>query len=77
MKRENIIHTKTYAFALSVIKIYKHLVDDKKEFVMSKQILRSGTAIGALIKEDEFAQSKRDFINKMNIALKESNETEY
>lgn len=77
MKRENIIHTKTYAFALRVIKLYRHLVDEKKEFVMSKQLLRSGTAIGALVKESEFAQSKPDFINKMNIALKEANETEY
>ncbi len=77
MKRENIIHTKTYAFALRVIKLYRHLVDEKKEFVMSKQLLRSGTAIGALVKESEFAQSKPDFVNKMNIALKEANETEY
>ncbi|MFN5310148.1 MAG: four helix bundle protein [Candidatus Kapaibacterium sp.] len=77
MKKENIIHTKTYAFALRVIKLYKHLADEKKEFVLSKQVLRSGTAIGALVKESEFAQSKPDFINKMYIALKEANETEY
>lgn len=50
---------------------------EKKEYVLSKQILRSGTAIGALIKEAEYGQSKPDFINKMNIALKEANETEY
>ncbi len=77
MKKENIIHVKTYAFALRVIKLYKHLTEEKKEYVLSKQVLRSGTAIGALVKESEFAQSKADFINKMHIALKEANETEY
>lgn len=59
------------------IKLYKHLINNEKEYVLSKQILRSGTSIGALIKEAEHAQSKADFINKMNIALKEANETEY
>ena len=76
-KRENIVMTKSYTFALRVIALYKFLVADKKEFVLSKQLLRSGTAIGALIKEGEHAQSKADFINKMNIALKEANETTY
>ena len=59
------------------MKLYKFLVSEQKEFVLSKQVLRSGTAVGALIKEAEHAQSKKDFINKMNIALKEANETEY
>ncbi len=68
---------KSYAFALRIIKLYKYLVSDKKEYVLSKQVLRSGTSIGALVKEAEHAQSKKDFINKMNIALKEANETEY
>lgn len=68
---------KSYAFALRIIKLYKWLVGEHKEFVLSKQLLRSGTAIGALIKEAEHAQSKADFLNKMNIALKEANETEY
>ena len=77
MKKDNIIHLKTYAFALRIIKLYRLLVEEKKEFIMSKQLLRSGTAIGALVKESEFAQSKADFINKMHIALKEANETEY
>lgn len=76
-KRENIVMNKSYAFALRIIKLYKHLITGQKEFVLSKQILRSGTAIGALVKEGEHAQSKADFINKMNIALKEANETEY
>jgi four helix bundle protein len=76
-KKENIVMNKSYAFALRVIKLYKYLIGDQKEFVLSKQILRSGTAVGALVKEAEHAQSKADFINKMNIALKEANETEY
>ena len=76
-KKENIVMNKSYAFALRIIKLYKHLVAEQKEFVLSKQVLRSGTAIGALVKEAEHAQSKADFVNKMNIALKEANETEY
>jgi four helix bundle protein len=60
-----------------VIKVYKQIVAEKKEYVLSKQFLDSGTSIGALIREAEFAQSKADFISKMNISLKESNETEY
>ena len=77
MAKENVVAEKSYAFALRVIKLYKFLVEDKKEYVLSKQILRSGTAIGALIKESEHAQSKADFIHKLNIALKEANETSY
>lgn len=75
--KKNVIMSKSYAFALRVIKLYKYLVAEKKEYVLSKQLLRSGTAIGALVKEGEHAQSKADFLNKMNIALKEANETEY
>ena len=77
MKKENVVMGKSYTFALRIIKLYKYLVTEKKEYVLSKQLLRSGTAIGALIKEGEHAQSKADFLNKMNIALKEANETEY
>ncbi len=73
----NVVANKSYAFAIRIVNLYKYLSEDKKEFVLSKQILRSGTAIGALIKEAEHAQSKADFLNKMNIALKEANETEY
>jgi len=76
-KKENIVMNKSYSFALRIIKLYKYLLSEQKEYVLSKQILRSGTAIGALVKEAEHAQSKADFINKMNIALKEANETEY
>lgn len=75
--KQNIVAEKSYAFALRIIRAYKFLCEEKKEFVLSKQLLRSGTSIGALIKEAEHAQSKADFLNKMNIALKEANETEY
>lgn len=64
-------------FAIRIVRLYRFLCDEKKEFVLSNQLLRSGTAIGALIKEAEFGQSKADFINKMSIALKEANETDY
>ncbi|MDL2315318.1 four helix bundle protein [Bacteroidales bacterium OttesenSCG-928-C19] len=74
---DNIVALKSYKFALEIIELYKWLIAEKKEFILSKQVLRSGTAIGALIKEAEHAQSKADFLNKMNIALKEANETEY
>ena len=74
---ENVVAQKSYQFALKIISLYKLLAFEKKEFVMSKQLLRSGTAVGALIKEAEHAQSKADFLNKMNVALKEANETEY
>lgn len=68
---------KSFAFALRVVKLAKFLQDEKREFVLSKQVLRSGTSIGALVREAEHAQSKADFINKMSIALKEANETGY
>jgi four helix bundle protein len=74
---DNILAPKSYKFALRCIDLYKWLIVDKKEFVLSKQVLRSGTSIGALIKEAAHAQSRNDFISKMNIALKEANETEY
>ncbi len=60
-----------------MVELYKLLVTDKREYVLSKQLLRSGTAIGALVKEAEHAQSKADFLNKMNVALKEANESVY
>lgn len=63
--------------AIDVVEYYKWLVDIKKEFVMSKQILRSGTSVGANIHEAQYAVSKADFISKMQIALKEASETEY
>ena len=74
--RPNIIKEKSFAFALRVIKLYKFL-SNNKEFILSKQLLRSGTAIGALVREAEHAESKADFIHKMAIAQKEANETDY
>ena len=77
--KESIIKDKTKSFALRIIKLYKYLtlVSDTKEYVMSKQILRCGTSIGANVKEALRGQSKADFRAKMNIALKEASETEY
>ena len=74
---ENIIVVKSKAFALRIIKLYKFLSDTKKEYILSKQILRSGTSIGANIKEGIRGQSKADFYAKLNISLKEASETEY
>ena len=74
---DNILSPKSYRFALRTVKLYKWLISNYNEYVLSKQFLRSGTAIGALIREAEHAQSKADFLNKMNVALKEANETEY
>lgn len=75
--KESIVATKSVEFALNVISMAKELVNDKKEFVLSRQVVKSGTAIGALIREAEHAESKADFLHKMNIALKEANETLY
>ena len=75
--KENIILNKSKKFALKIIKLYKILCNENKEFVISKQILRSGTSIGANIREAIFGQTKADFYFKMNIARKEANETEY
>ena len=74
---KSILKDKSYAFAIDIVKLSQRLVAEKKEFVLSKQILKSGTAIGALIREAEFGQSRADFIGKMSISLKEANETEY
>ncbi len=73
----NIIVDKSKAFALRIIKLSKYLTNEKKEFVLSKQVLKSGTSIGANVKEAIRGQSKPDFYSKMNIALKEASETEY
>jgi four helix bundle protein len=77
MIKDNVIEYKTYSFANRIVKAYRYLTKEQKEFILSKQLLRSGTAIGALVREAKFAQSKADFINKMSIALKEANETKY
>ncbi|CAI8196325.1 MAG: Uncharacterised protein [Formosa sp. Hel1_33_131] len=74
---ESILKIKSYAFAVSIVKLSQRLVSVKKEYVLSKQLLRSGTAVGALIREAEFGQSKADFIHKLSISLKEANESLY
>ncbi len=74
---ESVTNDKSFAFAIRVVKLYKFLQTEHKEFVLSKQVLRSRTAIGALVREAKFAQSKADFTNKLSIALKEANETDY
>jgi four helix bundle protein len=75
--KDIIIKTKSYAFAIRIVKLYKFLNGEKKEYVLSKQLLRSGTSVGALIREAEHAESKPDFKHKLSIAQKEINETIY
>ncbi len=75
--KEGAIQTKSFAFAVRIVNLYKFLCAEKKEYVLSKQLLRSGTAIGALVREADQAESKADFAHKLAIALKEANETEY
>ena len=74
---ENTVYTKTFDFSIRIVKLYKYLCDDKKEFVVSKQLLRCGTSIGANVNEAIAAQSKADFASKMSIAAKEARETNY
>ena len=71
------VEQKSFQFAIRIVKLYKYLRSTKKEFVMSKQLLRSGTSIGANVAESQQAQSRADFISKLNIALKETAETDY
>jgi len=75
--KESILLDKSLSFALRVVKLSRYLQKSHKEYVLSRQVLRSGTAIGALIREAQYAQSKADFLNKLTIALKEANETKY
>lgn len=75
MKEENVLEKKSYEFALRIVKMYRYLIEEQKEYVLSKQVLRSGTAVGANYAESQHAQSKADFISKVSIALKEANET--
>lgn len=77
MSDKSIIYQKAYAFALDIILLYKHLNSEKKEFILSKQLLRSGTSIGANINEAISSESKRGFVHKLGIALKETRETLY
>ncbi len=75
--KENAIKEKSFSFALRVVKCYKYLRTEQQEYILSKQFLRSGTAVGALVREGEQAESKAYFVHKLAIALKEANETEY
>lgn len=75
--KSNVVKEKSFAFAIRIVNLYKFLTSEKKEFVLSKQLLRSGTAVGALVREAEQGESKADFVHKLAIALKEANETEY
>ena len=76
-KADNIIQTKSYAFAVRIVRLYQHLASEKKEFVLSKQVLRCGTSIGANVEEAIGGQSRADFVAKLSIAYKESRETSY
>ena len=77
MKEQNVVKDKSFEFAIRIINLYKHLTGSKQEFVISKQLLRSGTSIGANICEAEQAQSTADFLSKISISLKESCESDY
>ncbi len=77
MRKESIVYEKAFNFAVRIVKMYKYLCDGKKEFILSKQLVRSGTSIGANIAEGLEGQSKKDFVSKLNIALKEAVESRY
>ena len=75
--KKDLLRNKSFSFALRIVKLSKYLQEEHREYILSKQILRSGTSIGALVREAQYAQSKADFLHKLTIALKEANETEY
>ena len=75
--RENVVKTKSFGFAVRIVRMYQYLCYEKKEFVLSKQLLRSGTGVGAMVREAEHAETKADFKHKIGIAQKEINETIY
>jgi four helix bundle protein len=77
MKSENIVQEKTFAFAIRIVKLYRYLCEEKKEFIMSKQLLRCGTSVGANIEESIGGQSDKDFLSKLSISYKEARETRY
>ena len=76
-RKESTILTKNLAFGIRIVKLHRHLCDKKKEYLLSRQLLRSGTSVGANLREAKYAQSRSDFISKNSIALKEAAETEY
>lgn len=75
--KKSVVREKSFAFALRIVKMSQYLQEQKREYVLSKQLLRSGTAIGALVREADQAERRADFIHKLAIALKEANESEY
>lgn len=75
--KENILKEKSFLFAIRIINLYKFLKKEHKEFVLSQQIIKSGTSVGAIVRESEHAESLKDFVHKLSIGLKEINETEY
>lgn len=77
MKSENVIQAKSYAFAVRIVLLYRHLLKEKREFVLAKQLLRCGTSIGANVEEAIGGQSRADFVSKLSIAYKEARETSY
>lgn len=74
---DNVIENKSFQFAIRIVRLYKFLCEEKKEYILSKQLLRAGTSIGAKVTESQQAQSKPDFVSKISIALKEASETKY
>jgi four helix bundle protein len=77
MEKDNVVKNKSYQFSLDIIALYKYLTNEKNEYVLSKQLLRSGTSIGANVEEAIASQSKKEFIAKLNISLKEAHESHY
>lgn len=75
--KENIVKIKSFEFAVKIVRLYQQLKKEKKEFILSKQLLRSGTSVGAMVREAEHAETKKDFIHKLSVAQKEINETIY
>ncbi len=75
--KENIVREKSFLFAIRIVNLYRFLKEQRKEFVLSKQLLRSGTSVGAMIREAEYGETKKDFIHKMSVAQKEINESIY
>lgn len=74
---DNVIENKSFQFAIRIVRLYKFLCEEKKEYILSKQLLRAGTSIGANVTESQQAQSKPDFVSKISVALKEASETKY
>jgi len=77
LMKENVVKNKSFGFAVRIVKLYQYLYEQKKEFILSKQLLRSGTSVGAMVREAEHAETKNDFKHKLAIAQKEINETIY